>query len=197
MKRAAVEQAKTKFAKAEKSLQLLKDATEFKTAEEAWTDFLLAVSGIYNKLEQGSKGNGKSEGWFGKKKHDRRKDALLRYLHLARNSSEHGIERIVDRKAGSTFLSNLRGPLRFDERVPIKICKVDKATGTPVGEPVDAFVPGPHLELIRVRDSRYNDICDPPKEHMGSIIDHRFPYDTAVHVLPYLKALVSEAETLV
>ena len=92
----AVEQAKIRLAKAEKTFDAMRSSTTLEDMEEAWTDFLIAVSAIYSKLEQGAKGNSKSEGWFGRKKRERRKDPLLKYLHAARNSNEHGIERIVE-----------------------------------------------------------------------------------------------------
>lgn len=193
VKAAAVEQAKTKLAKAERSLQSLKEASGFEMAEDAWTDFLLAVSGIYSKLEQGSKGEGKSEAWFGKKKYDRKKDQLLRYLHFARNADEHGIERIVIRDQGSSFL---RRKMKFGERVPVRISPVDPSTGL-LGPSDEAFVPGPALGLIRVHDRRFGDSCDPPTEHLGNTIEHRFPYDTAINAMPYLRTLISEAEGLV
>ena len=51
---------------------------DFAHAEEAWTDFLLAASTIYTKLEQGAKTSGQSAAWFGRKKKQRRDDPVLR-----------------------------------------------------------------------------------------------------------------------
>jgi hypothetical protein len=88
MNPSAVLQAKQRLLKLEKALSALRSATTVEDAEEAWTDFLLAASTIYSKLEQGSKGYAKTEPWFGKKKKERKDDPLLRYLHYARNSDE-------------------------------------------------------------------------------------------------------------
>jgi hypothetical protein len=111
----AVEQAKTKLRKAEKSLETLKAADGYDAAEEAWSDFLLAASTIYSKLEQGSKAKGSSAGWFGRKKKERKDDPVLRYLHHARNSDEHGIERVAARGGNERDL--LAGEkLKFNER---------------------------------------------------------------------------------
>lgn len=68
MLRDAVEQAKQRLLRAERSLRDLTEATTAQDAEDAWIDFLLAAANIYSKLEQGAKGNSKSEPWFGQKK---------------------------------------------------------------------------------------------------------------------------------
>src|SRR3977135_1049935 len=92
----SAEQARLRLAKAEKSAETVRAATTLEASEEAWTDYLVAVSAIYSKLEQGAKSDPKSRQWFGGKKKERRGDPLLRYLHAARNSNEHGIERVVE-----------------------------------------------------------------------------------------------------
>jgi hypothetical protein len=91
----AIDQAKSRLSRAEKALAALSAAKAIEEAEAAWTDFLIAAATIYSKLEQGAKGSGRCEGWFGQKKKARKDDQLLRYLHFARNSNEHGIERVV------------------------------------------------------------------------------------------------------
>jgi hypothetical protein len=192
----AVEHAKRRLRKAERAIDALKAATDFDSAEEAWTDFLLAASAVYSKLEQGSKANGKSAGWYGRKKKERRDDPLLRYLHHARNSDEHGIERIVERY-------NDTGPIwghrpKFGERIPVTIQAIDPNTHELIGEAVPGFYPGSTIKLIRAVDTRFNDFCDPPQSHLGSRIRYcREPVDIGELGLGYLRALVAEAEELV
>ena len=91
MKQAALIQAKERLDRARDALKHMDQATTFSSFEKPWADFLHASSGIYSKLEQGCKGCQTSQGWFGRKKHDRKKDQLLSYLHHARNTDEHGI----------------------------------------------------------------------------------------------------------
>jgi hypothetical protein len=189
----AVEQAKSRLVKAGEALQALKSATNYQMAESAWTDFLIAASTIYSKLEQGSKKNGKSRGWFGLKKRERKDDPLLRYLHQARNSDEHGIERVVERVPGSAAFGRT---LRYGERVPVQIAPIDPITGKP-GEFVEGFIPGQNIALIRVYDRRFNDFCDPPTEHRGKPVDSRFVYELGIVAFDYLTELLSEAETLI
>ncbi len=109
----ALEQAKGKLQRADKALYALKTATNYDEAEEAWSDFLLAASTIYSKLEQGSKSKGTSAGWFGRKKKERKDDPLLRFLHHARNSDEHGIERVAERGGNPRDIEGT--PLMFNE----------------------------------------------------------------------------------
>ena len=196
MKQRAVEQAREKLARAERAVETLQSATSFETAREAWVDFLHAASGLYSKLEQGSKSNGRSMGWFGQKKKERRSDPLLRYLHFARNSDQHGLRLITELEPGSAAIQGKQLP--FGERRHITIIPVDPVTGQPQPDKAAAaFVPGPSLRLIRAHDDRFHDFCDPPKEHLGRPITNHFPNAVAVLGLFYLKDLVAEAEELV
>src|ERR1700722_15573764 len=148
MNKSAVLQAKQRLIKLEKSLAGLRAAGTTEDAEEAWTDFLLAASTIYSKLEQGAKGYRISEPWFGRKKKERRDDQLLRYLHFARNSAEHGIERVTA-TSPPNWLQDGR-PLLFNERIPVKIqASANPVLGTPPGEVIDAVIAGPTLKPVR------------------------------------------------
>ena len=54
-----------------------------------WSGFLGHANRVLGKLQQGAK-NAPSAAWFGTIIHLRRTDALLQYLHQARDASEHG-----------------------------------------------------------------------------------------------------------
>lgn len=191
MNPAAIEQAKTRLQKAEKALADLNAAEYFDDAESAWSDFLLAASGIYSKLEQGAKGYAKSEPWFGAEKSLRKKDPLLRYIHFARNSDEHGIERVTDRS-----LANMN--LKFNERHPMRAQRLDKETEQPVGDPFDVVVAGPTIKLVRVSDTRFGDFADPPETHLGRVVPFgsSFPHDVGKVALEYLRSMIARAEAL-
>ncbi len=195
----AVEQAKVRLKRAAKALEALKSAAGYEEAEEAWSDFLLAASTIYTKLEQGSKSNGKSAGWYGRKKNERRRDPLMRFLHQARNSDEHGIERVAERGGNPRELFSGR-KLKFNERIEYRIERDD---GKPIGSNGEQFTMGwfygPSLTMIRVHDRLHKDSCDPPTEHMGKPLerDDNSLIGVASLGLTYLRSLVAEAETLV
>jgi hypothetical protein len=192
----AVEQAKTKLRKAEKALEALKAATNYEEAEEAWSDYLLAASTIYSKR---SKAKGSSGGWYGRKKKERKDDPLLRYLHQARNSDEHGIERVAAR--GGNDRDMMTGePLKFNERREKLIVEVrDGTTGVVKASNIKAYLYGPSLQMIRVHDRRFNDHCDPPTKHLGEQIDleDNSLEGVATLGLCYLTGLVTEAEGLI
>ena len=92
----AIAQAQQRLANAQEALDRLEAANTLLTVERAWSEYLLAVSAIYSKLELGSKGYGASEAWFGQKKKQRKDDPLLVYLQQARHAEEHGIAHGVD-----------------------------------------------------------------------------------------------------
>lgn len=187
----AIEQAKVRLQKAEKALAELNAAEYFDDAESAWSDFLIAASGIYSKLEQGAKGYPLSEPWFGVEKNLRRKDPLLRYIHFARNVDEHGIERVTDR-------SHDNWNFKFNERYPMKAQALDRVTHEPVGEPVDVVMAGPTIKLVRVHDRRFNDFADPPDSHLGKTVlfGSSFPHEVGEVALGYLRSMIERAETL-
>jgi hypothetical protein len=195
----AIEQAKTKLRKAERALEALKTADGFESAEEAWSDFLLAASTIYSKLEQGSKSNGSSAGWYGRKKKERKDDQLLRYLHHARNSEEHGIERVAER--GGNQMDLMTGEkLKLNERREKVIQSIrDRETGEVKHLNMKAYLWGPSLQMVRVYDRRFNDYRDPPGSHLGKPIDldDNSMIGVASLGLTYLSGLVEEAEGLV
>src|SRR6516165_1236564 len=91
MKAIGLDSARERLRRAHSAFERLERATTNKDRETAWSDFLLASHAVYSKLEQGSKGCGKSQAWFGRKKHERKNDELLRYIHHARNIDDHGI----------------------------------------------------------------------------------------------------------
>ena len=191
----AVEQSKQRLAKAEKAFQAMKTAKTLDDTEEAWTDFLVAASAIYSKLGEGAKGNSKSKAWFDKKKAERRNDPLLHYLHRARNSNEHGIKRVVTTTGPNHDLTGRE--LGVNERIPTEAEFFNPDTLEATSERIKGVLAGPTLKPIRAHDSRFNDYCDPPTSHLGKPIEFaEFSDSLAEAVLPYLRALVKEAEAL-
>lgn len=187
----AIEQAMARLSKAEKSLEALEAAEYFDDAESAWSDFLIAASGIYSKLEQGAKGYPKSEPWFGAEKSLRKTDPLLRYIHFARNADEHGIERIT--------AQSLDNPeLKFNERQEVTVQRLNQITREPEGEPIKAVLSGPALKVVRVYDRRFGDFADPPETHLGEVVyfGASFPNEIGRVAIKYLRSMIERAEKL-
>jgi len=189
----ALVQARQRLARANAALAELEAATNYDEAEIAWTDFLLAASTIYSKLEQGAKVSGKSQAWFGRQKKRRRDDHLLRYLHFARNSDEHGIERVTERAENNRELFG--EPFKFGEHREFRgVSGKDPETGDLIFNEVRGWVSGPGIKLVRATDARFGDYCDPP------VIGETPPNDPLTlgkTALPMIEAIIEEAEGLV
>jgi len=196
----AIEHAKARLEKAKRAVDILHRTAKLDEKESAWSDFLLASSGIYSKLEQGSKSKSSSAGWFGRKKSERKNDPLLRYIHHARNSDEHGVEQITRADPGG-FGINPADPTRpismviNPEGVPrlpgeIRIHNLDPSN------PLLVKRIEPSLKLVRVRDSRYGDSFDPPTSHFGQSVDGTSLVTVAELALRYLENLIEDAEKL-
>jgi hypothetical protein len=187
--------AKNKLYVAAESCTNLQNAKSFVEAELAWSAFLMAASTVYSKLEQGTKGSGKCQGWYGRKKKERKDDPLLRYLHFARNSDEHGIEFGTYRNV--PMVGDFAIPEEFfGQDIPIEIEGIDSITKKPDGERRQGTLAGPNIVLQTVTDSRYGDKCDPPKMHLGKPILKPTVQTIAALGLAYLDTLIAEAERL-
>lgn len=190
----AIDQAKTRLTDAEEALNELVLATNFKQAERAWRAYLVAVNSIYAKLEQGAKGDTKSDTWYGNKKHERIKDPLLSYLHQARNSDQHSIAITAGQTPPNT--DGMGRQLKFNERTELfKFQAHDPKTGKLNAEGEGLFA-GPTLKPLKVRNRGVD--YEPPRQHLGKEIPFcDFADGLAKHAIPYLKSLIAEAETLV
>lgn len=176
---------------AEEALAHLKQATDFRAAEKAWTSFLIAASAFYSKLDQGAKGHGRSSAWFGLKKRQRRDDSVLRYLHFARNSNEHGIERVTERKDAGW------ADVPFGQQKRTFIQRVDPETNEPIGQPMRAFLYSQHLVAVTAWDRRHGNSCNPPRDGVGADRDGAHPPDIAEVALEKLRDILEEAAELV
>lgn len=191
MKATAIAAAKVRLERARPAVERLERmGFNFTDLESAWWSFLLAASGVYGKLEQGSKGHGPSEGWFGRVKHQRKADELLSYIHHARNSEEHSIEGSAQQEKMSLVAHSKETKLVRDGQG--NVTKVIH----PVGVPISLQAIAPYLRLVRVTDSRFGDAFDPPTSHLGQSLPDSAPATVARAGLTYLERLIAEAEAL-
>jgi len=147
---------------------------------------------VTSKLEPGAKIDGRSSAWFGRKTRQRKDDAVLRYIKAARNSDEHGIERVTER--ADAGWGDLHGRLKFGEQFKTTVATVDQTTLEPNGPEVTAYIYGPYLKAITAHDRRFNVRCDPPQLHER---DGNYPPDIAEVALEKLRAILEEAANLV
>jgi hypothetical protein len=180
----AVERATARLERAKRALAEFGAAKSYADAEVAWTDFILSASNIFNKLEQGAKGNGESTGWYGRQKDMRGKDPVMRYLHHARNSDEHGLQLVTLRQLDGSQNQ------AFGERTDWIVRAVDEKTGE-LGEPHQAWMYGPHLKLAPVRDRGV--LYEPPYAAVSPPGD---PAAVATYAIGVLETLIAEAAEL-
>jgi len=201
MKRVALQKAAEHLDLAKSAIQRMSEAKSFKAYEQGWVEFLAQASRFYSKLEQGAKGCDKSTPWFGKKKHERRKDSLLSYIHHARDCEEHTIDYTAsitadmlqgqlpeqgEFKMSCTFMLDKNGKQHF---------RNIKATG-PDGEDLPVELVNPQLALTTVYDRRFGDHFDPPTIHLTRPIVDTTPRGIANLAIQYLEEMLKEAGKL-
>ena len=202
----AIDQANLRLEKAQSALADLEAANTLIAVEKAWSDYLIAVAGIYGKLEQGSKGFGKSEAWFGRKKIERKSDPTLEYLHQARNADEHGIAHGIDAvetihvifvKNGENwdilstmYISSIDGEksrLNNDANVEIR----DKE-----GNLVESHTVITHaVQLLKVKNR--GKFFQPPEIFSGNRIIDKSPLGVARLCYPFFRQLLRDAAKFV
>jgi hypothetical protein len=189
----AVNQARNSLDRARAAFEAMEKADSFKKLEDAWSDFLIAANRVYGKLEQGAKDNGKSSAWFGRKKHERKKDPLLSYLKQARDADEHGLQQISERKDGGFSLTAKERPFHLYKLVSIP----GKGTRLTVDDPTAVeirFIPS-SISLIEVTNR--GEKFPPPTQHLGKPLECTRAVGVAKHALRYLENLLTEAVALV
>lgn len=183
----ALHKAARKLEKLSKALDAMKAAISPMEIEDAWDDFVLGTGSFYSTLEQGAKGAGQSMGWFGRKKHERKSDPLLRYLHHARNAEEHGIKRITKRVSSSVTLKSQGAGVKLSS---------DGKQWSVTGREGDIEFANDLVRLVRVHNDRHGDWTDPPNQHLGQPLVEVSPPAIAALAFAYLQRMLAEAKTL-
>ena len=145
---------------------------------------------------KGRRGCGKSQAWFGRKKHERKNDELLRYIHHARNIDDHGI---MGTTLAGAEIRVLEGTI-YNVTPVVQDREVSFVTTGSLGTKAETIQ---YLALKIVHDDRYHDSFMPPRMHLGKPIRTEDDAKALVHALDvarlgyaYLKALIDEAATL-
>jgi hypothetical protein len=197
MKPHALELAAERLDMAEVEIFVIERASTYKEFRIAWTKFLLALNATYSKLEQGSKGGGKSEGWWGRLKNRRRTDPLLQYLHQARNTDEHGIvpvSKLVPQQIG---IGSIKPGVNNMEFGSINISEKGIFLGpNSKGEIPDVTIYPPYAELVTVIDTKHNNVYEPPTVHLQKTLEDTSPLGVARAGLNFLKSALEDARTL-
>ena len=189
---AAIEQSEERLSRAKDALKLLMGNGERKSRESAWIDLITALGTAFSKLEQGAKGDGRSEAWFGKKKHQRRNDQLLSYIHHARNVAEH---RIAKSAAHSKYAVSFKGMLKPGTSVGLRLGN----------EGMEPFSTEPDMELLQFtkNDIHLMAVFDrgvlyyAPREHLGKVLTENGARSVGPLAVSYVESMISEARELI
>jgi len=179
----ALEQAGTNLERALRATTDIGRAQSAGEIVENWSDFLIAYNRAFNKIGA-AMSTGASAAWFGTKKHERKVDPLLGYLHQARDADEHGIERITG--LHSSHLTLAPGAV---VTLTVRRAGEWEVVGATAG---GITLPRDRVALVAVssRGVRY----DVPKYHLNAEIKDPSPYGVAVLALKWLGEMFAEAE---
>jgi hypothetical protein len=164
-------------------------ASSFEAYEAAWRQFLQEINKVWKKVELECKKNSKFNGWRAKYVELRKTDALLCYLHHARNSDEHTLTEITKRVPGSIAISappetgvlNIRS-LKIDAEGMIEYD----------GDPAVVEFTQPSVQLGRVFDR--GTWYEVPDSHLGNGLTHRAPLAIAGLALKFYAEYIGAAE---
>jgi hypothetical protein len=180
----AIDKARIKLDRMRHAASRLQLSASHDDLEGAWEDFLTHASTFFSAIEQGSKATQPDKNWFGPKKHERRTDPLLSYIHHARDAEQHGLGRITKRSNSNIVVHpGASVALRSDG----KNWQVDNPMGR-----ID--YPNDRINLVTVHDDRYHDSFDPPDAHLGIPITDHSPANIATLAVAYFESLFVEAE---
>jgi hypothetical protein len=183
MDKAATDKAARRIEKIRGTIAILETSTP-EAIEDAWEEFVLAAGSFYSAIEQGSKKTAKSKAWFAKKKHERRTNPMLRYIHHARNAEEHGLARITGR---------FNSKIELSPGGSVTVESDGKKTWKVVDSEGEIKYANDIVGLVPVKDDRFGDVFEPPDEYQGS----DGPILLAKQTLDYLEEMHREAITLI
>jgi hypothetical protein len=183
----AIIQAENRVGRAARALEGMKAAQSPDDLENYWGEFLMAAGSFYSKLENGAKAAPKSGAWFGRKKHERKIDEVLRYVHHARNSDEHGIKRITVRQSSKVELP---------PGAEVKLKCLKDGVWTVIESNMPLEFADDIVSLERVHDEKHDDWYEVPTQHLGQPLKGPTPISLAELTLAYLSAMLGEAKGL-
>lgn len=198
MKQAAVQKAEARLEECWKESRRILASTSFEETQSAWTNFLFHANAIYLFLEQGTKYDSKSGSWFGRKKHERKTDPLLNYLHHARNSNEHGLVKVIGFQPGGLAIGGGRNEGIFFKHAVFRGGKIEGEIEPIGGISVGYKIIPSTSKLVEITDGRSGKRYPPPTTHLGKDL-HEFvfgasPLGVVIKACIYLDRLIKEAK---
>ncbi len=183
--------AKRELKIAEKAIERMTQAEDIEDLEDEWKIYLNAIEKVWVKVERGCQHvRNKFQPWQGAFARERKKDALLKYIKHARNSDQHTLEEVMQKKdaSSSMFIEGGEGVTHIDSLIIKNGAVVEYRGNKPL---VIENLPN-RVELLRVKDS--NKWYNPPKSHKQIKLIWPAPVDVAVLGLEYYRDFIAQAE---
>jgi hypothetical protein len=181
-------QPRTQLAKAQASLESMRNSISLDAFEGHWKDLLHHVERVWTKSLHKYDSY---QGWRAlKAKYEslRNNDPLLSYVKNARDADEHTVNEVVDREPGGIGINAAEGNALYIERMEFGGGKI--SIKSPQRIRVD-FIPG-KIRLLPVikRDRTY----DVPTTHLGDALDPNKVVEVAQKVVTFYAGFLDEVE---
>lgn len=168
---------------AENAITKMEASLNMDDYEMHWKAFLHYLVRSWNKFQDLAKTNDVPQQLVSKVNQARKNDPLIQYLAHARNSDEHSIRQIVERKTGGTTVTAGTGGATIHRGVIQGNGIVSNLVYE--GNLKIEFSPG-YIEIIAVTDS--GQLYQPPVEHLSKPITTRIPHEIARLGLTYYRS---------
>jgi hypothetical protein len=183
MRSRAFRHARHALEDAKASLAATRRADSFEDYDRHWRAFVRNLLRIWHKLEGAAAGHRSLQAIKSRHEHAEKKDPLLHYLSVSRNSEEHSV-REVARFEGIGITPGPGGFTLGSIHV-----RDGKAHLSGVSGQVLTTV---ECSLLPVRNR--TDVADPPTEHLGKPLADCSVFGVANAGLDYFEALIAEVE---
>jgi hypothetical protein len=202
VKKAGIIKARRRWSEAEDAFhELMKSATGGTYGEyvRAWGKFLVSSTAVLHIIEGASRHTPQGRQWYGGKRRECRKDALILYMYQARNEEEHGVEPVTHIEGDIRM--TVREETRFrvpdwQGKRPSSAWEVLLSPDTEWLGPKPTFSFKKPVPVLLPVTSKEGDVFQPPKEHLGQpLMRGDDPFEVAGHYLNYMERLIDEAES--
>lgn len=200
MKREGITKAEERLRTCREARSAFASAKSPKELQSAWLQFLIASNSFFEILKAGARSNPRAKQWiYGTVEKQRREDPLLKYVHQARNTEEHGIDVSTSTKPGHTMIGLGLG---YSKSFEIRNFSTDgwgKPSGlvkTYDGLPVKLTYELGEVNLLQVVDERYGTVFPVPDTHLGRQFTAS-PQSVADATISYMETIISQAKTYV
>ena len=197
-KRLPVRSAKDPFAKASDELETAREALDrmryassFEEYQRGWQSLLAALGKCWNKIQSAGSQitDSKYQPWFGKIKHTRNKDPLLKYIGHARDADTHSIQDLLKKEPGYTTINPA-----FGNKLSIRNLQMENGQVTRLESNVPIKVDHYGEGVRMVKCMNHSAWMEPPTEHQGHTLPDKTPITAGLFAIGYYENFIQQAQ---